>query len=672
MTISYDFLVDWDGNGFFCKDALLTDAPNLIPNAASIGDWKRRVTGTGGGAGVFDGDGLTDYGVELITWVTGGDAGASLEFLFDGTNLDVSITPGLVYTVVLWVRITDASAANVTFEARSNPGPVTMATTSTTIPVGATYTQLTLTFTAPVGSTNVYLYLAKTAAAASYNFYVAGGMVVQASAAPSVFNAGVISLYENITQWVLDAVWSVGFQSPFQHIADMERATLTLDNETKLFSPEYSSGALYGYLKTQRKTLIYASTGSVAETTMFTGWLKLIEPDPKTSGSKTARLEVYGIRQFIDRVKVNVPLQLDATALEIIEAILDELNLPVSGADTGVIPRGGTSDTDTVTYPYAADNWTSVDALTALTDVAKARQAKVLFDRSANLVFLKPEVFVGGTAIITTLNNSMTGMKYEWGGVINQVSVKSYERTLSPNSDDILWSSGNETIRLVYQETKILDVEYFQPDTNAKVAGLNAYLDITASGGTLTTSIDAGAKKARITLQHLYTDNHKLDITASSVLVRGKKLTAFGEAESIARDTDSIEEHGEIGLSIDAKTMNTPAEANDIAHYNLARFKDPFATIRSVTFIAGVSEAMEDLAIEYGAPQIVSDESAAHRIRLIENQTGHDSYHTIVGESHHLFENKHTVTWYLEPVVGAMRLDDAGFGALDSMFLGIE
>ena len=53
---------------------------------------------------------------------------------------------------------------------------------------------------------------------------------------------------EDITAYVMRASWNNGARQPYQRTADEPRCTITVYNNDMRFSPEYSSGPLYGSL----------------------------------------------------------------------------------------------------------------------------------------------------------------------------------------------------------------------------------------------------------------------------------------------------------------------------------------------------------------------------------------------------------------------------------------
>src|SRR5438046_881922 len=68
-------------------------------------------------------------------------------------------------------------------------------------------------------------------------------------------------------------------------MAQVGSCMLTLDNSTQRYSPDYSSGALYGKLLPRRPVRIRATDG-VTTWTLFRGYIERIEPDSGPQGRR--------------------------------------------------------------------------------------------------------------------------------------------------------------------------------------------------------------------------------------------------------------------------------------------------------------------------------------------------------------------------------------------------
>jgi hypothetical protein len=663
MTLSYKCVIDWDNDQYLTYLAnRMTDAVNLFTGAGEIGNLKYRHIGTGGSAVILKSPAddpfasETDYGTERYQWGTGSSLNPWMDIGYDGSSYDVSAGASQTFSAVVWLRVIGTTTASISL---MRDGATVLAT-SASESVNSDWKRFAVTGTTTGGTRNVFIRINRTTAGASIFFQIAGAMIVSGSSAPQNFNAGEMSLLENITSYVMELKWNVGFKDPWKSVSDIERATIKLSNDDKRFSPEYADGPLYGYLKSQRKVRIYASDDGENYTVMYTGWIRSIRPTPDATGVRVCTIECYGPRQFVDRVKLQVPLLEDYSAEQAVYEIIYRMNIPGNTINPSVYPiTPGEFD---VIYPYIGDNWrdNGVDAVAALTALAKARQGKFFFDREGKYQFLGPQNYAGDSGADVTFDNSMTGMDYRYGeDVKNEVTVVSYRRKASASSTVLLWEL-DETLTLRPGETQTLWPRFKNENDNITVSGTGITETVTKAAA-ITYTLEIFSQSAKI----VFTNTAATEKNVTQFELRGTKLTAFDEVEITVEDADSVAEFGKIGDMVDSEVVNRSPEAQDIANYRLAIFKDPKGIVRAVSFIAK-DATYEGYVVNMG---IGSD---VKRIKIIEDQTAHEAYYSLIGEDHWTNEGLRRATWYLERVADVMTLDDDVFGLLDDNYAGLN
>lgn len=115
---------------------------------------------------------------------------------------------------------------------------------------------------------------------------------------------------ENITEYVKDWSVTLGVQDPRARVADVGTLTLTVDNQTKLFSPAYSSGALYGKLLPGKPVRVQVTDG-VTTWTAFRGITRAFRPTSGAYGERTATIECADLMQVLQDQTISLPLQED-------------------------------------------------------------------------------------------------------------------------------------------------------------------------------------------------------------------------------------------------------------------------------------------------------------------------------------------------------------------------
>ncbi len=164
----------------------------------------------------------------------------------------------------------------------------------------------------------------------------------------------------NITRYVEDCQIRLGFSNEFRHIADIGACVLTLDNTSKLFSPAYAAGALYGNLVPGRAVRVRGTDG-VTTWTLFLGEIVSLYAEAGENGRKQAVIECEDRMGTLYRTTLGLALQTNRTMSQMLSLICSNVwgGVRATGSITVV---GGLLDGHTVTVGDKMYRWMSAPA----------------------------------------------------------------------------------------------------------------------------------------------------------------------------------------------------------------------------------------------------------------------------------------------------------------------
>jgi hypothetical protein len=363
----------------------------------------------------------------------------------------------------------------------------------------------------------------------------------------------------------------------------------------------------------------------------------------------------------MDGVRVDLGIQLNRTVEQLVSTMMNQAQLPIGGNwfPSSMI----TAHPYDVIYPYAFDNLPEdgLNLLSAIGDLVRARQGKFYFSRSGYWRLQPPRNYAGRGDVDATFTNGVNAMVYEFGRIVNEITVNAYRRRVSAVTTDLLWRSDG-TITLDPNEVLEIQARYTSENTDTRVGATDVTLTITADAG-VTNAIEPAAGRAKITLTNTTTDAKSVTVLE----VRGRRITTFNVSEQVANDPVSIEKYGRIGEAINARVLSGRNWARSIAHYRLADTKDPRGRVRSISFYAD-DEILHERIAAIG----MTDAGQVWWVRVTEDQTNHDGYYAIIGEEHRVDRGlRHTVTWYLEKGKNVATVGDSVFGVVGSSYVGV-
>lgn len=642
--------VDFDNNGWVCLHAERGDAPNLFgTNAPYLYDTVGFYVPFRVLAGAFT---VNQYYIGSVDEDYYGRLGASLTSFGSGDILVVGSTAGPIkhnlehmpagdYSASLWIKNrSGVETATVRFSLWSYTDDAGISSSAVT--VDDDWQRLTVSGNLPYSDMRLELRLGGVSGSFLNDLIVTGPMVVAGTRLPDWLNAGADSFAENITAYVRSARWTTGFVQPFQNLAPVGRATLHLNNQDKRFSPENTTGPLYGKFGRDRVVRIKDD-----DTTLWTGYVSGWNPQFGAHTARYATLIAVDGRIFYDNPEVSLKVQVNKSPEQIIRHIIARVQ-KISQYRMMVWLHGDPSTPgvwevdwgalETQTTPYYLDN--AADGTTAsyhLADLLVGIQGKAWHTRYGFLTWAGPNA---ASASPVTFLDTAKSIDYAWGEpIVNDCTVMYYQRNVSAATNVKLWSldttfdvaSGEtETMRCYFKDNEAKDARV------SAITGTVAIAVFTASGGRITATI-TDVDSTSCTIDVVNSSGGTRTVTA--MRIEGQMLTAFNAESRTREDSTSIDDNGRRTERIDSKWTPSRKWAKQLAQFRVNRFKDPAGAVRSI-----VGRYQEDPA-RFALCEV------GRVVRVSDSQLAHDKEYVVIGEDHDWRPgvNNHEVRLYLEP-----------------------
>jgi hypothetical protein len=436
----------------------------------------------------------------------------------------------------------------------------------------------------------------------------------------------------------------------------------------------------------------YDGTYSTATRTRTHGywWIRDIKPMGGTKGRRQTQIRGEGFLGRASKVPIDVPIQLDKTADQIIDACLAAgglyppgfsgywlLGLP-SQSELGESTRLGstsvysTLDTGISTFPYAMDNNEEGSSLyAALRLVAESEMGRVFIDRDGTIVFWNRHHLTKTTELYESFSDSMFDLKYAYGdGIVNDVTIEHSPRNLDTTGTPTL-ATVDKAIKVKAGETKTVSLRYedgsnnristTDPVTPVATTDYTAHVADDGTGTDLTGSFTISPTYAAQSVKWAVENGSASDgyLDAGSKQRGNNKLTDFGRVKIQKEDQTSIGDYGRRAKRIRAKLLEDSTFAEGAAQWILALRKDARGDAQAIQHTPLRSETL----ITAGLGRQIGE-----RINIGETQTGLSADFFIVNEHHFLRSGgkDYKVSWGLEPASAALfwRLGHSGYSEL--------
>lgn len=642
-AINYTVALDKNGDGFVNVYATPADPPNRVPTPVTFLALPIAVAGMDFPA--FRHEDLP-YGTTALAFKASSAAAA----VYLGANFPppvgsvaaIPVTPGQPHTAACWLRgVWNYAGIPLTWRVFDPAwNPLAFATLTLT----DTWTQVSVTFTPPAGVTHVCLALEKAAGASTFlDFDLAGPLLVQASAAPTAFNAG-DDLNDAITPDVLEMTWRLGLAAPYDSTAAPTSGTLLLYNLDRRASPvPLPAPGDLPLVPGRRVRILAARAGEV--TTLFHGIIDHVAPEAGSEGGRTCVVHLAGMEQFLSHERVVLPVLTQVRSDQVVKLIIERAApVPVS---TALEPGDRTLN-------YVADTWQDgVIAITPVRQVTDVEGGRFFTDRRGTLTYLRGGHLKGRVTPAALFNEQYDALTYLYGAdMVNQVRVPVRPRAVGSAGADVWRLAQSQRIRPGPANSRTMQARLRdssgQPIGALTVIAPAPYVDYLAntqpdgSGsdvtGFVSLALASEVSGSAITLAVTSAYSGDVHLLAGARL-RGTPLY-LGDPLVVERtDTAARKAYGVRGLTLDMPLLTSVDEADALARDLLRRRKNPFGAARELSLSATLD-----------APQVLA-RTLFDRITIKDAQLRHESDYFIVAEAHtvDLGGARHRVTWTLEP-----------------------
>lgn len=482
---------------------------------------------------------------------------------------------------------------------------------------------------------------------------------------------------EDISEYVIEAVWSTGYAKPYDHAAAPGWLKLTLDNTDRRFSPENASSPLYSSLKPMRYVRIQATYNSTTHT-LFYGYLWRIEPEAGQRDDRQAIVHCIDAVALLEHYPLEIELLEDKRSDEVLDTIIQRVAWPpalsgywVLGIE-GHMELGQTTrlsgasvyksfETGRETFAYAGDTWypENTTALEAIRQTCASEYGRFHFTRAGKARFLDRHWVQKTHTVAATFNDDVVELIYRKGtdALHNEIVVHMNPR-VEGTAGSVLWSNEGDPVRLAANSQRTIRAVFV--DDGGRRHGASTLITPVAStdyiansakdgsGETLindarlsVVSVEAKATGAAITFQWGQVDGAGTEalgpVYLTKLQLRGTPLKAFDPNEIAASDAESITRYQRRRRIVDAALLNDPVTGYAMARYLLMLHKDPVTSVEQIT-LCGDAHLADILT-----------RTLFDVVKITETQTAlSNEEHFIIAEHHKLNGTRHTCTWRLE------------------------
>ncbi|MEM6281178.1 MAG: hypothetical protein AAF787_03215 [Chloroflexota bacterium] len=484
-----------------------------------------------------------------------------------------------------------------------------------------------------------------------------------------------------LTPDTIDVTWRSGMRRPFESVAPVGVAKVTVRNPDGRYSPDAPASNLQTGL-----ALRIRSNDGIRGRTHFSGAITAVEPVPGEHGERLAVITAEDVMRTLAEARVQVDAQLNVDVGTVINDILDRVPTRARFLDgafivglAGRAELGQTTRLPTIdatyernvepgesTFAYVGDRWDEgVEALRAITEVTEAERGRFYINREGAFNSLNRHNLFLRLTPRATFTDDMDGLALIYGvDAVSRVRVTLRPRRVATDNE-VLWRLGQA--QFIRAGTEKRFTVRFRGENDERVGALNVlpprpFTDYTAntladgSGQNVTAQVEFGllgfnGAAGQVRLANPGTADAYL--LPGSVL-RGRALYLSPPLTVEERDPQSETFYGLRELELNLLALTDITEAEDIARFELFRRAQPRSTVRQMTLSSPMHRAE------------ILERALFDRIRITEAQTAHTGDYFIVGEQHRVFNggSSHTVMWALEPV------NPAGFWQISLGALG--
>lgn len=658
------FCVDWDDDLFVCAESLTTDTLNRMHTSLSTDagyvnlHWNAINTSAINSSTISFSQGATAYGIRQFNCVTGTNTTAGAYFGRTGSTNDFSVSNAHTYTYVFWIKATVGSGTSITVTMENSTG------STSTFTISTSWQKISHTFATT--STTTAFKIVKNSSATNVTWQATGFMIVDSSTAPNGFNVGhATNIYDNITQDVKSAAYSLGKRNWLSTKIDEGVADLTLDNSTRRYSPEYTGGPLYTYMKQRLLiTIDIQDPVLLTYTRKWSGFIRSYAPQPGQTRGKEMRMRCEQGKFQLDTIEYTAPLSGTYTADQIIQKVILAGYISAATPLQALANRAKTRasytvsltdilslDTGLSSLNVTGETWgVGVAASRILEDMMKVEQGFLFIDRSGKVRFynrlhyIDPDLTPATTAV--NLNTDAVKFEYTYGAdFYNNVKATFYPSDVS--SAETLWqSNGGMRVKARSRRRFFAHLEHTEGGKR-NAAAVNAF--DAASDPSLVSILNGDSALGKVTGSILgnqggqvWVEVHNATRQAvrATVTLRGTSVQSFGGQVWEATDSTNGIRGGKITYDINSKLLADEDSARHLANYLLNALKTPTGQFTSYTLMNKSNTML----------QTILNNGIGSKVSVSEYQTGHSGTYFICGESHQWKPGTLESTFYLFPL----------------------
>jgi hypothetical protein len=515
----------------------------------------------------------------------------------------------------------------------------------------------------------------------------------------------------DITDYVLRAEWTTGFNTPYQMVTPPSQMTLILDNSNGDWNIGRASAKFYGLL--QRDVLIQVRWWD-GTTTRYPIVVKIIDIQltPGAWGPRTITVTCQDYHADLMSVIYDPVLSTNHTTSAAITDMLDTGILPIPYASRWWVVGASALDTDTVlfsrvegyttyigktTLDYVGDNLDAegngVSALAFIEEMCTAEMdGRFLYINTSGYpryIFFNRHSFAQNYDVTNVISTTPAdfmegGVQYDYGyNQCNYLDMTVYPRKAGSAGTELARTTSPMKIpgtRTSEGNSRTFTLRYRDPDNPSGTCAATTIITPVASTdytGNLA-SDGTGEDYTSNLVVTVINKTNAVDVTVSNTALgdvyltllklRGTPLTAQQPASLKSVDALSIEHYG---MYKQAKTI---AGVDDIeliqsyADYTVHNFNQPRTEYRRVT----VDMQNTDTAISPSIGNLLSM-GVSKVIRITDdwmNDSAAEQIYWIAGQRHMVdaLAHKWTATWMLERylTIAPWCLDDTDLSVLDA------
>jgi len=388
--------------------------------------------------------------------------------------------------------------------------------------------------------------------------------------------------------------------------------------------------------------------------TRFRGFLDSIVPDSGQYERRRVRLSCVDAMALMDGYEGEIALQTDVYADDLIELVVDAVyTAPATSYQVGLN-----------LFPVSADQWSyetpgqvveEIKASGKLADICTGDWGHFFIAGDGTPTYLNRHQMPLDDTTELTLDNTMHTLDYGLAvsSVFNYVEVSCYPRAVG-TSVEVLGRISQDKAPVVPEGGALTLIVQFRDSSNSKIklGGQNCITPV--AGVDFICTNDPGGEgdnvNADITPTSTFYGNYGEIALANAganpaylqwLTVRGYGVRTREQVTVVAQDPMSIDAYQRRKLRVSAVLMSNTADAQNLADYLVARYKDPRPVIGGLSITGNVNATLMAAC---------RDLELCDRVVISEQQTGLSAYAGYIGSlKEHITPLQHTLSFALMP-----------------------